>query len=56
MVTKVSISLSWVGSSPDPNLPPGVHHISELMPAVLTSHGLDADSEQPTVSSMAADF
>ena len=57
MNTKVSISLTLVDAPhPLPNLPSGLHHISEIMPAVLASHGLDADSEQPTMASIATDF
>ena len=41
MVTTVRISLSWGGSPPYPNLPVGVRHISEIMPAVLAFHGLE---------------
>ena len=56
MITKVSISLTWVETVPHPNLPAGVHSMSEIMPHVLAAHGLDAVSEQPTAASMATDF
>ena len=56
MVTTISISLTWGESAPLPNLSTGVHHIAEIMPAVLASHGLDADSEQPRAASTATDF
>jgi hypothetical protein len=57
MITKMSISLTLVDAPhPLPNLPSGLHDISEIMPAVLAAHGLDADSEQLTAASMATDF
>jgi hypothetical protein len=57
MVTTIRISLTLVDTPhPPPDLPAGVHHIGEIMPAVLASHGLDADSEQPTAAIMATDL
>jgi hypothetical protein len=57
MITKLSISLTLVAAPrPLPNLSTGLHHISEIMPAVLSGLGLDADSEQLTAASMATDF
>jgi hypothetical protein len=57
MITKLSISLTLVEAPhPLPDLPSGIHHISEIMPAVLAAHGLDADSEQPTGTSIVTDF
>ena len=56
MITKISISLTWIEPVPHPNLPAEVHHIAEIMPAVLAAHGLDADLEQFTVPCMATDF
>jgi len=53
MIT-IGISITWVDPPPHPTLQPGVHHIAEIMPAVLTSHGLampdDANVKQPTVA------
>jgi len=60
MITKLSISLTWVDStSHHPNLPAGVHSMSEIMPLVLAAHGLamqDDDTGQPTVPSITTDF
>lgn len=56
MNTKISISLTLADAPHTlPDLPTGVHHISEIMPLVLASHGLNADSEQPTAASRATD-
>ena len=57
MNTQISISLTLVDAPHTlPDLPSGVHHIAEIMPTVLASHGLNADSEQPTAASMATHF
>jgi hypothetical protein len=56
MITKISISLTWIEPAPHPNLPAGVHHIAEVMPAVLAAHGLDTDLEQPTAANIATNF
>jgi hypothetical protein len=55
MITQVGISLTRTETIPSPDLPAGVHHIGEIMPAVLAAHGLDADSEQSTAASTATD-
>jgi hypothetical protein len=50
---KVLISLSFVDSPPRPNLPAGLHHISDVMPLVLDGHRLspeqDPNSMHPTL-------
>ena len=57
MITKMSISLTLVDAPhAPPDLPAGLHHIAAIMPLVLASHGLDAESGQPTAASMATDF
>jgi hypothetical protein len=48
MIT-ISISMKWADPPPRPNLHARVHHISEIMPHVLASHGL-ASSDQPNVT------
>jgi hypothetical protein len=62
MITKTSISLSWVEPPPLPNLPADAHHIAEIMPAVLDRYGLsleleqDPNSERPAPSIEAIDL
>jgi hypothetical protein len=46
MITKISISLSWIDPPPHHSLPAGLHHIAEIMPHVLDRYGLSMELEQ----------
>jgi hypothetical protein len=51
-MTTISISITWVDPPPLPTFKPGLHHIAEIMPHVLASHGLampDAANVKPPV-------
>ena len=45
-MTSMQISLSTVDTPPHPTLPTNVHHIAEIMPHVLSRHGLPT-SDKP---------
>ena len=48
-MTTLSISLSFVDPPPHPTLPSGVHHIAEIIPHVLTRHGLSSSDRPNTM-------
>jgi hypothetical protein len=52
-MTMLSISLTFDDTTHRPALPAGVHHIAEIMPAILASQGLsmpDDANVKPTVA------
>jgi hypothetical protein len=50
MIT-ISISLSWVDPSPHPTFHDGLHHVAEVMPAVLASYGLSMPGDPAVAAS-----
>jgi hypothetical protein len=53
-MTTLSISLSFDDTTHRPVLPPGVHHIAEIIPAVLASHGLSMPDDANVMPTVAA--
>jgi hypothetical protein len=48
------ISITLVDSTPNPDLPTGVHHVSEVMPLVLDRYGLSLERDPNSVRSESA--